>query len=700
MPFYLVMPLVQIILFIVLIPITLKGRIRTGSRFLFVTLLVSLVAWSSFVLVMRATDDTVAAFGWGKWMAAARVWVVIAIFHFAVRYSGNKLPRWLLPFLYVVFSVFAVLSLFGLVISGVEPTEFGYAPEPGSLFLLISIPSFFMALMSFFYIYRSARQAIRSRERNRDVYFLIGLFCLSAGTSVSFLTLLDLDLYPGSFIGSIIFFLLSSYALITYRPADAQAVLRKGTTHLVIGIIVGLVYGGAMLIAYSAYGGALPLWLHALMLILLVLSLRLLWDKIQKIVDKLFYGNRYRSLLELRTFINDTHDVSDYNKIGNSLVSLIGRALQSRLVNLIMLSDTGEYTTIASSQEEQPPIVFGADSSLIQWLSSMKGVFLSRDIDLIPQLQTLTESERNMLKEKEIELIIPLKASMNDLAGIILIGKKRSAAIYTEEEINLLGQVAERVGIELENARLYHMQILIRDELQRQDELRTGFLHSVAHELKTPLTSLLSSAELLQEDIDSITVSQRDRIINNIQRSANSMDRRVTELLDFARARNETIKLVLEPASLETPLTTAIERMIPIFQDRQQTLTVDIQDSLPLVGADTDKIEQVILNLLSNASKYSSPESEIGIQARRANGDIVVDVMDSANIIDENDREKIFEPYYRGKTNNSDGRLPGLGLGLAISKQIVELHNGRIWVKSIPGKGNVFSFSIPVISDE
>lgn len=103
------------------------------------------------------------------------------------------------------------------------------------------------------------------------------------------------------------------------------------------------------------------------------------------------------------------------------------------------------------------------------------------------------------------------------------------------------------------------------------------------------------------------------------------------------------------------------------------------------------------MNLLSNASKYSANNSEVIVRAREMDGNVIVEVSDSAQAVDTDEREKIFEPYFRGKVGSDNGQLPGLGLGLAIAKQIIELHQGRIWVDSIPGKGNTFAFSLPAL---
>ncbi|MCK4721825.1 MAG: ATP-binding protein [Dehalococcoidia bacterium] len=116
--------------------------------------------------------------------------------------------------------------------------------------------------------------------------------------------------------------------------------------------------------------------------------------------------------------------------------------------------------------------------------------------------------------------------------------------------------------------------------------------------------------------------------------------------------------------------------------------------------ADRGKIEQVLLNLLSNANKFSPTGGNIMLRAKEVDDRIVVEVKDSAPVVTEEEKEKLFESYYRGGDADERARIPGLGLGLAISKKLVELHQGKIWVESEPGKGNSFIFSIPTRNRE
>ncbi|MDP2931654.1 MAG: ATP-binding protein, partial [Chloroflexota bacterium] len=132
----------------------------------------------------------------------------------------------------------------------------------------------------------------------------------------------------------------------------------------------------------------------------------------------------------------------------------------------------------------------------------------------------------------------------------------------------------------------------------------------------------------------------------------------------------------------------------PEVKSKGQTLTLELPDSLPVVEADPKRIEQVLLNLLTNASKFTHEGGRIVLRARRQDASLIVEVQDSGIGIPKEEQARLFQPYSRIEFDRK--RYPGMGLGLALAKRLVELHGGKIWVKSDVGKGSTFAFSLPL----
>ncbi|MFC1985186.1 sensor histidine kinase, partial [Chloroflexota bacterium] len=215
----------------------------------------------------------------------------------------------------------------------------------------------------------------------------------------------------------------------------------------------------------------------------------------------------------------------------------------------------------------------------------------------------------------------------------------------------------------------------------------------------TPLTSLISSSEILDEkQVESEEI--RKRLVTNIRSAAESMDKRVSELLDLVGIQTGILVLKKEPVDIKEFLSNVASQLQSIFRERSQTLKLEIADSLPKINADKSRLEQIVFNLLTNANKFSPISSNVILRVKENEGQVIVEVEDSAPAISKAEIDKIFDAYYRSEDSKKRGRFPGLGLGLSITKHLVELHQGKIWVENKAQKGNIFAFSLLALDPE
>lgn len=230
--------------------------------------------------------------------------------------------------------------------------------------------------------------------------------------------------------------------------------------------------------------------------------------------------------------------------------------------------------------------------------------------------------------------------------------------------------------------------------IETKEEEWLRFIDTLSHELKTPLTSIIAAAGLLAEELEASGDSSHQRLIQTIIRNASTLETRLAELLDIVKTGTGEIQLQLEPVDIKSLLRGTGMQISPLIQGKGQHLDIDLPPSLPIIRGDGQRLEQVVLNLLNNATKFSAEGCNIVLKARSLDTEIIVEVQDSGIGIAPEEQPRLFKPYSR--LNADRQRHPGLGLGLALAKQVVELHDGRIWVKSEPGKGSVFSFSLPL----
>jgi signal transduction histidine kinase len=285
------------------------------------------------------------------------------------------------------------------------------------------------------------------------------------------------------------------------------------------------------------------------------------------------------------------------------------------------------------------------------------------------------------------------------LAGLLLISHYLSGvnASFTADYIRAIMFVV--VGVTIgrlreESLRKEQALELSHKQLEEEARLRLRFIDVLAHELRAPLTPIMVSASVLQDINKLDTVGIQKRLADNIFNGAQVMILRLEQLLDLARNAKGTFNLNLQTTDLNKFIKEVISRYQPSIGHRNQQLMLELAGDLPLAQIDQSRFEQVIINLLSNASKYSPAGSKIALSASKQDEGILIEVKDEGIGISPEDQAKLFQPYQRvGKEQH---KVFGLGLGLSLVKQIVEAQGGKIWVTSQLEKGSTFSVFIPV----
>jgi PAS domain S-box-containing protein len=249
--------------------------------------------------------------------------------------------------------------------------------------------------------------------------------------------------------------------------------------------------------------------------------------------------------------------------------------------------------------------------------------------------------------------------------------------------------VTERKHAEEKVQYLYEQEKDLRHQVEAEMKRRVEFARALAHELKTPLTSVLASSDLLAAELRDEPLQGLAR---GIRQGALNLNGRIDDLLDLARGEVGMLELKLEATDISKLLRVIADGMAPLASKRDQSLELALPLSLPPVRADATRVQQIVTNLLNNALKFTPVGGTHKLSSRRRGSAVVVEVRDTGRGIRKDQQDLLFEPYRRLQ----NGPSAGLGLGLALCKTLVELHGGRIWVKSTAGKGATFGFSLPL----
>src|SRR5271165_147733 len=243
------------------------------------------------------------------------------------------------------------------------------------------------------------------------------------------------------------------------------------------------------------------------------------------------------------------------------------------------------------------------------------------------------------------------------------------------------------------------------DAARQNEELKSTLLDALAHDFKTPLTSIKAAASALLQD-GTNTAAQRE-LLTVMEEETDRLNGMVTEAIQMAKIEAGQLKLNKQPLSPEALVNPAPEQIRSRLDGRPVKVTIDPQ--LGLVPADPELISITVQQLLDNAAKHSPPDSALEIAVNRQDGNALVTVTDHGTGVPEHERTRIFEKFYRGRTARE--RIPGTGMGLSIAQKIIQAHGGEIWVDSAPatlgstpgstpgsaqGKGARFSFTLPI----
>lgn len=299
----------------------------------------------------------------------------------------------------------------------------------------------------------------------------------------------------------------------------------------------------------------------------------------------------------------------------------------------------------------------------------------------------------------------------NEYAGVISAQSIDEEGRFSEEDLHLLATIATNVGVALHNARLFEEATQARAAAEEADAAKSAFLSTVSHELRTPLTSVLGFAKIIKKRLEErlFPLIPRDdpRIEKTVQQVADNLNvvvsegerltKLIDEVLDLAKIEAGKLEWHMEKVEVGEIVERATSATSSLFDHKGLALVMDVAENLPAINGDRDRLIQVVINLISNAVKFTDTGS-ITCRALRRENEIVISVIDTGLGIAEADHPKVFEKFKQVGDTLTD-KPKGTGLGLPICKEIVEHHGGRIWVESELGRGSTFSFTLPILDE-
>jgi PAS domain S-box-containing protein len=429
--------------------------------------------WSFLLFPMRSSLDVHLALQWDKALGVFGYATYLLYYHFTLSYTNTSGQKGILVGGYLLLVVLATLAPTDLLVQRMRLESYGYAPVPGVIAPFLSISVFALLGGGANNLIRQYKTSHSYEERNRLIYLLVALlFPILGGLLDAFSNLPPLTIW-----GNLIFCIICSIAILKYHLLDIRVVVQKGLAYLFVSAMIAVPYVSILLLVNHIFRARIePWWVHPIIILLLAILLRPLYSWAQNFVDRLFYRDRYNYLKALQQFTQKAQSVINLKELSSTLTQLVSGALRTSSTCLLLPSESDNgFVIVSSTSLSSPPseVVLRNRSPLIKWLKLQQCILSSEELNIVPQLQSLSLREKSNLKQMEAELYVPIQPAPGQISGIMVLGQKLSQQPYSSEDRQLLTTLSTQMAMALENAQLYNKsQQEVRERKQAEEALR------------------------------------------------------------------------------------------------------------------------------------------------------------------------------------------------------------------------------------
>ncbi len=396
-------------------------------------------------------------------------------------------------------------------------------------------------------------------------------------------------------------------------------------------------------------------------------------------------GKLVTSILDLNTiFARTVSLITDRFNFYHAAIFIV----EETGFNAVMKEATGEVGAELKKLEHSLPL---NDKSIVGSVASSGNVLVVNNV-----LEHSLHKVNELLPDTRAEAAIPLRVGSR-VIGVIDIQAKEEDA-FNEDEISVLQTLSDQVAVAIDNARSFELSQQAVMEMREADRLKSQFLANMSHELRTPLNSIIGFSRVILKGIDGPVTDLMQQDLTAIYNSGQHLLGLINDILDSAKIEAGKMELAFDEVNIADLVHSVLSTMSGLIKDKPIEMRQIIDPVLPTVRADAIRVRQVMINLLSNAAKFTEEGaitvSVAPIRAEDGRRQIRVSVTDTGPGISEKDQEKLFQAFSQVDASPTR-KSGGTGLGLSICKQLINMHGGDIWVESAEGAGSTFHFTLP-----
>ncbi len=589
-------------------------------------------------------------------------------------------------------SYYQILDLQAGSIEHFAPFQLLFDIFHASMFLCLAVAVF--NLMS------SLKRAESSEDRKKLQWILWGLTIGSAPflfLQVLPQILISRYLIPEEY--STIFFLAVpfsfSMSFLKYRLLDIEVLINRSIVYVVLSLFIVTAFGLIFLLTTTAFG-APSVFEEYLVIAALALAMALVFgpvrDRLQNLVDETLFPARANYRTTVLSVTDELHLSLTPDMLYHSLVE--------RLYGLIPVNTAAAYyfekdaLRLRAHRGMAVPRSLFVPGSVHRTTKRFRVLALSGVGD--ERSNEIDRSHDQWLVQNGFAACAFLTTETGEMMGTVMLSLRRRGDVIGGEEVDLLSTVCAHASEILERLRFQERMILEHAEktrLQELSDVKTYFVSSVSHELRMPLTSIRMFAETLRGR--KLSKKERTEYLQIIEGESERLSRLIENILDFSKIERGVKEYAFSDVNVGEVVRRTVKALEYQFKKHKAVLRVRVQRHLPVIVADADALEESLLNLLSNALKYSVEKKDVTLDVKRSRSHVTIEVSDKGIGIPKAEVPMIFGQFYR-VTHEKTRNVGGTGLGLPVVKHFVDAHNGTITVRSKPGHGSTFILRLPI----
>lgn len=607
----------------------------------------------------------------------------------------------------------AILSLSPYLFTSIQYPNGKPMPIAGPAMPIFALDFAGLFLLSFIFLIIKFRKS-KGVEKIQHLYFLagvIGTFTLMVVSTVFFVVILQLsDFVFFGPISSLILIIAVAYTIVKHRFLDIRLVVARALAYLLFILAIGGFYSISFFVLGSVLFGVSfslnQLLFYGLTTLVVVFTFNTIRKKIEKFTGAIFYKGYYSSQELLKSLSETMSTTNDLHKLTVDILKKVLTEIKTTRGAFVLFDKEDKKISYVEDYGYEAKAEFKQEDM---------DLFLERkEIIIFDELEE--GSLKNVMRGLEVSIVLPLVVN-NEKIGAMLLGERASGQIYTEQDLDVLEILAPQLSVAVQNSIDYEeikkFNVTLRVEIEKAtkelkdanerlkelDKVKDEFVSLASHELRTPMTVIKSYVWLMLQNKAGEVNEKQKTYLERTYTSTERLINLVNDMLNISRIESGRLVVNMKDVDLVKLMNDVVIEMQTKAQELGINLVYTPPASVPVIRADDERIKQVMINLIGNSLKFTPKSGNITVEVSEEEKFVKVKVADTGKGISKDDIPKLFQKFNMvGNNYLTKLNTQGTGLGLYLSKSLIELHGGKIWAESEgEGKGSSFTFTLPVL---